>query len=101
MASPEAEEGQDRQNNHDKTDEIDEAVHEIPPCARPMPTHNLPRPAKFQNREKLAISVGSVIWRPELLRCKEFAPEGAIVAEIRHHANCNAERQRRVGGSSE
>src|SRR3954469_11815481 len=48
MASPKAEERQDGQNDYDETDEIDKSVHETSPCARPMPIHNLPQPAKFQ-----------------------------------------------------
>jgi hypothetical protein len=36
IASTEAEEGQDRQNHDDETDEINQSVHEFPPCITPF-----------------------------------------------------------------
>ena len=36
IASTKAEEGQDRQNHDDETDEINQSVHEFPPCIAPF-----------------------------------------------------------------
>ena len=53
IASTKAEEGQDRQNHDDETDEINQSVHEFPPCIAPFTQVTIYRQSS-RFREKFA-----------------------------------------------
>ena len=61
MASAKAEEGQDRQNHDDESDEIYKTVHKFAPCTRPVFLNdNLPEPTKFPRSGKRS-NTGSIL----------------------------------------
>jgi hypothetical protein len=89
MASPKAEEGQDGQNNDDKTDEIDESVHEFLLVPAPCQFTICRDRQSSRKREQHGVLVSPALRRFSPARSSPGGRDSRITAEPRSPCDGN------------